>query len=154
MSLICIQLCMKPIFFLFYNLQLNEVYSKSDRLSKWYRKVRIDSFSQGSVLVDYFVELADVSRDINTQEIRQMFHDALTMVPVSVVPLNGDQNTPDADSEGFNNNFDSDFDDDIRPQQIRDNYLLGKFVLDPAATDFIGKYRSMLLMYIKSLAAS
>lgn len=116
------------------------MYSKSDRLNKWYRKVRIDSFSQGSVLVDYFVELADVSRDINTQEIKQMFHDALTTVPVSVVPLNGENGSPDrSDGNDFNDSID-DLDDEIKPQKMKDNYLLGKFVLDPMATDFIGKH--------------
>jgi predicted HTH domain antitoxin len=118
--------------------QLNDVYSKSERLSKWYQNVRIDSFSQGSVLVDYFVELADVSRDLNTQEIKQMFHDALTTVPVSVVPLNGENGLSDQLTNGndFNDSID-DLDDEIKPQKMKDNYLLGKFVLDPMATDFI-----------------
>lgn len=115
------------------------MYSKSERLSKWYKKVRIDSFSQGSVLVDYFVELADVSRDLNTQEIKQMFHEALTTVPVSVVPLNGENGLSDQLSNGndFNDSID-DLDDELKPQKMKDNYLLGKFVLDPMATDFIG----------------
>lgn len=115
------------------------MYSKSERLNKWYKNVRIDSFSQGSVLVDYFVGLSDVTRDLNTQEIKQMFHDALTTVPVSVVPLNGENGLSDQLTNGndFNDSID-DLDDEIKPQKMKDNYLLGKFVLDPMATDFIG----------------
>lgn len=124
------------MYLFFESIQLNEVYSKSERLSKWYRNVRIDSFSQGSVLVDYFVELADVSRDINTQEIRQMFHDALTAVPVSVVPLNGELNASE-DIDDFSDT--NDFNEKEHSAKMRENYLLGKFVLDPSATDFIGK---------------
>lgn len=67
-----------------------------------------------------------------------MFHDALTTVPVSVVPLNGNNGLSDhPDGNDFNDSIDN-LDDEIKPQKIKDNYLLGKFVLDPMATDFIG----------------
>ncbi|XP_031626667.1 uncharacterized protein LOC116342958 isoform X2 [Contarinia nasturtii] len=112
--------------------QLNNVYSKADRLRKWYKKIRIDSFSQGSVLVDYFVELADVSRDINTQEIKQMFHDALTEVPMTVVPL---KNNATASSNMDMEQIIADFPDNTKP--ARSNYLMGHFILDPLSTDFI-----------------
>lgn len=117
-------------------MQLNEVYSKADRLKKWFKKIRIDSFSQGSVLVDYFVELDDVSRDINTQEIKQMFHNALTEVPMTVVPLKNNATT----SSNMERIM-ADFPDNAKPS--RSNYLMGDFILDPLATDFIGeKFRS------------
>lgn len=120
--------------------QLNNVYSRADRLNKWYKKVRIDSFSKGSVLVDYFVELANIPKDINTQEIKQMFHNALTTVPVSVA--SGDNATgadPFAD-EGDEVDEESNFDDSqAKPLKIKESFLMGKFVLDPVATDFIGK---------------
>lgn len=109
------------------------MYSKAERLRKWYKKIRIDSFSQGSVLVDYFVELADVSRDINTQEIKQMFHDALTEVPMTVVPL---KNNATASSNVDMEQIIADFLDNTKP--ARSNYLMGDFILDPLATDFIG----------------
>lgn len=112
--------------------QLNDVYSKAERLKKWYKKIRIDSFSQGSVLVDYFVELADVSRDINTQEIKQMFHSALTEVPMTVVPLKNNASTASNMEQ-----FTSEFNENAKPS--RSNYLMGDFILDPLATDFIGK---------------
>lgn len=101
-------------------------------MKKWYKKIRIDSFSQGSVLVDYFVELADVSRDINTQEIKQMFHSALTEVPMTVVPLKNNASTASNMEQ-----FASEFNDNVKPS--RSNYLMGDFILDPLATDFIGK---------------
>lgn len=121
--------------------QLNNVYSKADRLNKWFKKVRIDSFSKGSVLVDYFVELADVSRDINTQEIKQMFHNALTIIhyPFSIVPLSN-SSTSEYDE------FESDSDElQAKPLKVKDSFLMGKFVLDPAATDFIGNFHSYLI---------
>lgn len=111
------------------------MYSKADRLKKWYKKIRIDSFSQGSVLVDYFVELADVSRDINTQEIKKMFHEALTEVPMTVVPLKNNATASSMDMEQII----ADFPDNTKP--ARSNYLMGNFILDPLATDFIGKYQ-------------
>lgn len=104
------------------------------------------------MLVDYFVELADVSHDINTQEIKQMFHDALTAVPVSVVPLPGEYGSSDA--ADFNDNIDDDFNDEIRPQKMKDNYLLGKFVLDPVATDFIGMFADIFVHLSSDICSS
>lgn len=34
-------------------------------------------FSQGSILVDYFVELANIEQKVNTQELKVIFHDSL-----------------------------------------------------------------------------
>lgn len=100
-------------------------------MKNWYKNVRIDSFSKGSVLVDYFVELADVPRDINTQEIKQMFHDALIEVPMTVVPLRNATVAP-IDIDGTA----SELNNDVKP--IKSNYLMGQFILDPVSTDFIG----------------
>lgn len=100
-------------------LELNEVYSNAPSLKQWFKKVRIDSFSKGSVLVDYFVELADIPKDINTLEIKSLFHDALTPVPEMSEPLN--------DAEGS-------------PQPIvKEAFKLGNFLVDPVSTDFIGE---------------
>lgn len=134
---------MKPLFTCFFlshsnNFQLNDVYSKAERLKKWYKKIRIDSFSQGSVLVDYFVELADVSRDINTQEIKQMFHSALTEVPMTVVPLKNNASA----ASNIDPNL-SEFTDNVKSS--RSNYLMGDFILDPLATDFIGTNQTAFL---------
>lgn len=100
--------------------QLNEVYSKANSLKKWYKEVRIDSFSKGSVLVDYFVELANLTLDINTEEIKKMFHEALRPAPVPKSEI-----------------IDKDNDSSAMPQ-IKEAFLLGNFLLDPASTDFIG----------------
>ncbi|XP_022231800.2 flocculation protein FLO11 isoform X2 [Drosophila obscura] len=105
--------------------QLNEVYSSADQLNKWYKKVRIDSFSKGSVLVDYYVELANITEDVDTQEIRQLFHDALTkpMAP----PL------PDKDAQ------ENETDSVSGPQEeqlVTASYQMGKYIIDPVATDF------------------
>lgn len=87
------------------------------------------------MLVDYIVELADVSRDINTQEIKQMFHDALTTIPVSIITLSNSSATDEYDD------LDNDSDEmQAKPLKVKESFLMGKFVLDPAATDFIGKY--------------
>lgn len=100
--------------------------------------MRIDSFSKGSVLVDYFVELADVSRDINTQEIKQMFHNALTTVPISIVPLS---NSSTSDEYADDDELANDSDElQAKPLKVKESFLMGKFVLDPVATDFIGEY--------------
>lgn len=103
--------------------------------------MRIDSFNQGSVLVDYFVELADVSRDINTLEIKQMFHNALTAVPITVVPLGDNSNQTVALEQSLN------ADDREKNLKVKESYLLGKFVLDPVATDFIGKSMQMVAVH-------
>ncbi|XP_018315586.1 LOW QUALITY PROTEIN: nuclear pore complex protein DDB_G0274915 [Mycetomoellerius zeteki] len=57
--------------------EINFIFSKSSVLMKWYKNIRIDSFSQGSILVDYFVELANLQQKVNTQELKVIFHDSL-----------------------------------------------------------------------------
>ncbi|XP_043677710.1 uncharacterized protein LOC122633647 [Vespula pensylvanica] len=56
---------------------MNFVFSKSTVLMNWYKKIRIDSFSQGSILVDFFIELVNLPQRINTQELKVIFHDSL-----------------------------------------------------------------------------
>lgn len=101
---------------------LNEVYSKSEILSKWFRSVRIDSFSKGSVLVDYFIELKDIPSEMNTTEIKKLFHDALEPVTMQ-------------------KNVSSDNENEALPQPIiKEAFKLGNFVVDPVSTDFIGMH--------------
>jgi len=95
------------------------VYSKAPSLKNWFKKVRIDSFSKGSVLVDYFVELADIPKNINTLEIRNLFHEALT-------PVQRNSNDDGKDS-------------DPSIQTTKDAFKLGNFLVDPVSTDFIGR---------------
>lgn len=109
--------------------ELNEVYSKSKEFKKWFRKVRIDSFSKGSVLVDYFVELDNITRTADTQEIKRMFHEALR-------PVNQDLQ---GDDPSVGQEDDPSFDRIVEQRQGKESYLLGRYVVDPVSTDFIGK---------------
>ncbi|XP_060524656.1 uncharacterized protein LOC132701041 [Cylas formicarius] len=97
--------------------QLNDVYSSSAMLSQWYKKIRIDGFSEGSILVDYLVELNEVGRKVDTQEIKRLFHDSL---------LNS-ASKQNSNREGKSLN-----------ETVKEGKLiLGDFVVDPKYTDFI-----------------
>lgn len=101
--------------------ELNEVYSKSEMLKKWFKSVRIDSFSKGSVLVDYFIDLKEVPNELNTTEIKKLFHDSLESVPMQ------EPNSEYGDDDGL-------------PQPIiKEAFKLGNFIVDPISTDFIGR---------------
>lgn len=138
------------IFNNYYNisLQLNSVYSKSDYLKKWYKGIRIDGFTKGSVLVDYFIELNDVAERVDTLDLKKMFHKSLHEAkPGSVI-----EEITEAPSE-------DEFDPDVmlgdQPEQDRmkksnekmtktidksaGKLEMGKFIMDPAYTEFIGK---------------
>lgn len=71
--------------------------------------------------MDYFVELNDIPEEVNTLEIKRLFHDALTpqMEPI---------NAAEAANQGS------------AVPQVKETFLLGKFVVDPISTDFIGKF--------------
>lgn len=116
--------------------QLNEVYSKAQNLSKWYKKVRIDSFSKGSVLVDYFVELTDLTRDLNTLEIKKLFHEALTPAPVPTTTTA--EPSTDVDEEDGEDRPSKQTKESIQSAvpRVKEVFLLGKFKVDPVSTDF------------------
>jgi len=92
--------------------------------------VRIDSFSKGSVLVDYYVELANITEDVDTLEIRQLFHDALTKPATPVLP----------DKDAQENETDS-VSGPQEEQLVTASYQMGKYIIDPVATDFSGKQK-------------
>lgn len=100
-------------------IELNEVYSNAPSLKQWFKKVQIDSFSKGSVLVDYFVELSEIPKDINTLEIKRLFHEALAPVTQNIEPK--------AEEEG------------VAQPIVKEAFKLGNFLVDPVSTDFIGK---------------
>ncbi|XP_055695635.1 mucin-2 isoform X2 [Lutzomyia longipalpis] len=117
--------------------QLNSVYGKHAELSKWFKKVRIDSFSKGSVLVDYFVELTNMPRHINTLELKKLFHSALKTVTTE---------PPEYTTEFDGGQTDAELDDDfgpivrervIEPKVAKETLQLGQFIIDPISTDFI-----------------
>lgn len=67
--------------------------------------------SPGSILVDYFVELNEVKKKINTLELKSIFHDALRLYS-------------NRSFEGSDNST-----------------RLGSYVIDPKYTDFVGELR-------------
>ncbi|XP_078037466.1 uncharacterized protein LOC144470337 isoform X2 [Augochlora pura] len=89
--------------------EMNFVFSKSSVLTKWYKKVKIDSFSKGSILVDYFIELTNLEQKINTQELKAIFHNSL---------------------HAYNTNRWND-------TKTKDSIKLGSFIIDPKYTDFV-----------------
>lgn len=88
-------------------------------LNKWYKKIRIDGFSEGSVLVDYLVELNDLGRQIDTLEIKKLFHDSLDDA------LSNPASTREAKSLN-------------ETTKIEGKLSLGRFIVDPKYTDFVG----------------
>lgn len=125
--------------------QLNSVYLKSDSLRKWYKGIRIDGFSKGSVLVDYFIELNEVENKIDTLELKKIFHKSLHKAkPWSVVEVVEDE------LKGYNLDIMlGDQPDEERMKKSNEKMTktidkssgkleIGKFVLDPAYTEFIG----------------
>ncbi|XP_034940511.1 uncharacterized protein DDB_G0284459 [Chelonus insularis] len=89
--------------------EMNLVFLKSAILRKWYKNIRIDAFSQGSILVDYFIELQDLRQKINTQEIKVLFHESLRTY----------------NAHKWNET------------RTKTPMRLGNFLIDPKSTDFI-----------------
>ncbi|XP_012137709.2 uncharacterized protein LOC100880187 [Megachile rotundata] len=89
--------------------EMNFIFSKSAVLAKWYKKIRIDSFSEGSILVDYFIELSDLEQKVNTQELKVIFHDSLRT---------------------YNTNR-------WNETKTKGSIKLGSFSIDPKYTDFV-----------------
>lgn len=134
---------------------MNSVYSKSDYLRKWYKGIRIDGFSQGSVLVDYFIELKEVEERVDTLDLKKMFHKSLhDAKPGSVIMT--------VTEEPKDDEFDPDVMIGDQPDEERmrksnekmtktidksaGKLEIGKFVMDPAYTEFIGNiFRELLL---------
>ncbi|KAL4706881.1 hypothetical protein ACJJTC_010115 [Scirpophaga incertulas] len=126
--------------------ELNSVYSKSDMLRKWYKNIRIDGFSQGSIIVDYYIELNDVEYRIDTIDLKKMFHKSLhNAKPGSVVEsgpieefaqaFDPDQMMGDQPSEDRISKSDEKMTKTI--DKSAGKLEIGKFVMDPAYTEFI-----------------
>lgn len=80
----------------------------------------LNTYSQGSVLVDYIVELNELGRQVNTQEIKKLFHESLTQKPIIV-----------------NNNSNEDHEAIYDAESAK--LQLGNFIVDPKFTDFVGE---------------
>lgn len=76
-------------------------------------------FSKGSVLVDYLVELNDVGKQIDTVEIKRLFHESLE----------------DAIARNTNREPKS---QDLSAEKLEGKYAFGSFLVDPQYTDFVG----------------
>ncbi|XP_066260459.1 uncharacterized protein [Euwallacea similis] len=92
--------------------ELETIYNNSPLLKKWYTKISIDGFSEGSVLVDYLVEFNEIGKKINTQEIKRLFHESLT------------NKSPNREGKSLN-------------ESKAERLTLGEFEVDPKYTDFI-----------------
>lgn len=107
--------------------------------------------SEGSILVDYFVELTDIGQQVDTQEIKQLFHEALQAQLQSV----NSSNLSLAD-EGDNDWGDNG--DVIAAAAATDRKSamkkLGNFVLDPTYTDFIGRRNFKIIPIAKLFESS
>lgn len=71
------------------------------------------------MLVDYFIELNEVGRQVDTLEIKRLFHESLEE--------SFTENSRAAKSTGFDRN------------KTEGKLTLGNFVVDPKYTEFIGK---------------
>lgn len=91
--------------------------------------------SEGSILVDYFVELTDIGQEVDTREIKQLFHEALQaqLPPVNTTSLS----LADEGEDGWEDNGEvvAAAATDRKSSMKR----LGNFIVDPSYTDFIGR---------------
>lgn len=72
------------------------------------------------MLVDYLVELNDVGRQVDTQEIKKLFHESLDDALLTI--------------EGSNREGKA-----LNESKLEGKLSLGNFIVDPAYTDFLGK---------------
>ena len=70
-------------------------------------------------------------------EIKKLFHEALIQTPLTVIPLNNNESDDLDDSNEYL--------EGKGEKLVKETYLLGRFVVDPIATDFTGKY--LILFY-------
>ncbi|XP_071451500.1 mucin-2 [Hetaerina americana] len=111
--------------------ELEAVYSSSEGLRKWYKRVRIDGFREGSVVVDYVVELKEVARRVDTAELKRLFNDALGKGEKIPLPAA----TTEATAAQGRSVGDPTLDARRRPQEMEVKRL-GGFLVDPEFTDF------------------
>lgn len=81
-------------------------------------------------MVDYFVELSDLTQDVNTLDIKHIFHESLMELPQEITEI------PEDDLNDEDDNLRED--DEERSKIPKNTVSLGKFKIDPVSTDFIG----------------
>lgn len=89
----------------------------------------IFGFSEGSVLVDYLVELNDVARQVDTQEIKKLFHESLDDALLTFGSANRAGKS-------------------LNETKLEGKLSLGNFVVDPDYTDFLGMVLKLFFEYI------
>lgn len=77
-------------------------------------------FSQGSILVDYFVELDNLQQKVNTQELKVIFHDSLRT---------------------YNANR-------WNETSTKGPLRMGMFTIDPKYTDFVGTSSKVFCFFL------
>lgn len=82
-------------------------------------------FSEGSVLVDYLIELNNISKQVDTRELKTLFHSALED---AFTKTNREPKASDLSKQ----------------HDMEGKLTLGNFVVDPKYTDFVGKYKNSL----------
>jgi len=89
---------------------------RSSGLAPWYRKVEIEGFNRGSVIVDYFLLLDGVDRDLTSDFVVRQFHKSLL---------------DSADELPY-------YEESEAPDQLVSNGRLrfGRYTIDPRYTDF------------------
>lgn len=88
--------------------------------------------SKGSVLVDYFVELSENGRQVSTQDMKRLFNEGLNHVVAEASAEEDDEEKEDGETE----------------EKTKKILKLGRFVVDPRFTDFIGEFLQMNLKLI------
>lgn len=78
--------------------------------------------------MDYYVELANITEDVDTLEIKQLFHDALTKPTTPLLPEKDAQENETDSVAGPQ-----------EEQLVKASYQMGKFFIDPMATEFSGE---------------
>lgn len=79
--------------------------------------------------MDYFIELNDLGRQIDTLEMKRLFHDSLE----DAVKDNSDKYR-----EGKSTDFNK------TEIKLDGKFTLGNFILDPTYTEFIGKNNQIM----------
>lgn len=92
--------------------------------------------------MDYYVELANITEDVNTLEIKKLFHDALTHPPPEMILAHKPVTENETDNEDESSNTNAPYREGTEEKLIKETFLMGKYVIDPSATDFSGKYET------------
>lgn len=83
------------------------------------------------------MELSNISKDVNTLEIKKLFHEALT--PQSTIPSDKENETGSDEVKETDEFGSRQYADGKGDALVKQKFIMGKYVIDPIATDFSGK---------------